>query len=120
MDEIIKEKPDSIIIHAGTNDLKNSINLLNSVRKLVKKIRDTFPATKIAFSSIVLRKDRRNINASRTDLNAELRNFCRQKNIGFADNGNIDESHLEMKELNLNRKEKSALAKNLLNYLENY
>ena len=33
MDEIIKEKPDSIIIHAGTNDLINNINLLNSAKK---------------------------------------------------------------------------------------
>ena len=29
MNEIIKEKPDSTIIHAGTNDLTNNINLLN-------------------------------------------------------------------------------------------
>ena len=33
MDEIIKEKTDSIIIHAGTNDLSNNINLLNSAKK---------------------------------------------------------------------------------------
>ena len=32
MDEIIKEKPDSIIIHAGINDLTNNINLLNSAK----------------------------------------------------------------------------------------
>ena len=33
-------------------------------KKIVKKIRDTLPATKVAFSSIVLRKDRQNINES--------------------------------------------------------
>ena len=36
MDEIIKEKPDSIIIHARTNDLSNKINLLNSAQKKKK------------------------------------------------------------------------------------
>ena len=30
MDKTSKEKPDSIIIHAGTNDLTNMINLPNS------------------------------------------------------------------------------------------
>ena len=120
IDEVIKEKPDYIIIHAGSNDLTNNINLLNSAKKLVKKIRDTLSATKIAFSSIVLGKGRRNINESRADFNTKLRNFCKQKNIGFIDNGNINESHLAMKKLHLNRTGNSALAKNLLNYLENY
>ena len=36
------------------------------------------------------------------------------------DNGNTNESHLGMKKLHLNRKGNSAVAKNLLNYLENY
>ena len=60
----------------------------------------------------------KNINELRTDVNAKLRNFCKQKNIGFIYNGNINESHLGMKKLHLNRKGNSALAKNLLNYLE--
>ena len=33
MDEIIREKPDSIIIQAGTNDLSNNINLLNGAKR---------------------------------------------------------------------------------------
>ena len=34
MDGIIKEKPDSVIINAGTNDLTNNINLLNSAKNI--------------------------------------------------------------------------------------
>ena len=90
------------------------------MQKIVKKIKHTLPATKIAFSSIFLRKDRRNINKSRTHFNAKLRNFRMQNDIGFIDNGNIKESHLGMKELHLNRTGNSFLAKNLLNYVENY
>ena len=78
----------------------------------------TLRATKIAFSSIVLRKERRNINESRTHFNAKLRNFCEQNNIAFIDNGNINESHLGMKKLHLNGNGNSLLAKNLLNYVE--
>ena len=84
MDEIIKEKPDSIISHTGVKDLTNNINLLNSAKKIFKKVRDILQATKIAFSSIALRKNRQNINESRADFNAKLRNFCKQNNIGFS------------------------------------
>ena len=82
--------------------------------------KDTLPATKIAFSSIVLRKDRRNINESRTHFNAKLCNFCKQNKIGFIDNGKIKEIHLGMKKLHMNRKGNSFLASSLLNYVENY
>ena len=88
------------------------------MQKIVKKIKDTLSATKVAFSSNVLRKDGRNINESRVYFYAKLRNFCKQNNIGFIDNGNIKESHLGMKKLHLNRKENSFLIENLLNYVE--
>lgn len=51
----------SITIYEGTNDLNLKI-----------KIIDTLPARKIAFSSIVLRKDWQNINELRIDFNAKL------------------------------------------------
>ena len=38
----------------------------------------------------------------------------------FIDNGNIKEGRLGMKKIHLNRKGNSFLAKNLLNYVENY
>ena len=41
MNEIIKEKPDSIIIHVETNDLSKNINLLNSAKKK-KIVKDRF------------------------------------------------------------------------------
>ena len=83
-------------------------------------MRDTLPATKITFSSITRPEDTRNRNESRTDFNAKLCNFCKQKNIDLIDNGNINESHLGKKILQLNRKRNSISAENLLNYLENY
>ena len=34
---LVAEKPDCIIIHAGTNDMKNRINSMHSVKKLLRK-----------------------------------------------------------------------------------
>ena len=37
VETLVAEKPDCIIIHAGTNDIMNGINSLNSVKKFLKK-----------------------------------------------------------------------------------
>ena len=65
IDEIIKNKPDCFIIHAGTNDLTNGINLLNQAKKIIKEVKKVSHNTKIVFSSIVTRKDRKNIDKFR-------------------------------------------------------
>ena len=33
IDDLLKVKPDFLLGHAGTNDLTNNVNLLNSVKK---------------------------------------------------------------------------------------
>ena len=37
IDDVLNRKPESLIVHAGTNDLTNEINLLNNVKKLSPK-----------------------------------------------------------------------------------
>ena len=49
IETLVAEKPDCIIIHAGTNDIMNEISSLNSVKKIVRKVKQTSPNTKIAF-----------------------------------------------------------------------
>ena len=36
--DIIKEKPGDLIVHAGTNDITNNVNLLTNVKKIFSKI----------------------------------------------------------------------------------
>ena len=37
IDDLLKVKPDCLLLHVGTNDLTNYVNLLNSVKKWLKK-----------------------------------------------------------------------------------
>ena len=37
-DDLLKSKPDNIVIHAGTNNRTNGVNLLNSIKKIVKQV----------------------------------------------------------------------------------
>ena len=121
LDEIevtLKTHPDTLIVHSGTNNLTKNINTLRSVKKLCEKAKRISPDTKIVFSNIIYRKDRRNTDKQRTDTNARIKNFCNQKNIPLIDNGNIKEEHLGVKKLHLNRRDNSLFAKNLLGFIE--
>ena len=119
LDNLIKYQPESVIIHAGTNDLTNGINMLNNAKKIVKELTTKLPKVKIAFSGLITRKDKKNLDKNVTETNKRLKNYCRQKDIGYIDNSNITEDSLGIKKLHLNRKGNSFLAKNLLKYLTN-
>ena len=73
---LVAEKPDCIIIHARTNDVTNGINSLNSVKKIVKKVKQTTPNTKIAFSSLITRKDKKDLDKKVQDVKSRLKNYC--------------------------------------------
>ena len=58
LDNLIKYQPESVIIHAGTNDLTNGINMLNNAKKIGKELTTKLPKVKIAFSGLITRKDK--------------------------------------------------------------
>ena len=38
LNRLLKENPDDLIIHVGTNDLTNNVKLLNNVKKIVEQV----------------------------------------------------------------------------------
>ena len=68
LDDIIKKRPDDFIIHVETNDLINNVNLFD--QEIFHKISKESPLTFIAFSSIINRKNKINIEKILTDTNA--------------------------------------------------
>ena len=116
---LFKSTPEHLVIHVRTNDLTNGINLLNNGKKIVKKINENLPKTCITFSSIINRKDRKDIDKKLTDTNQRFKSYCRQKNINYIENANIDENCLGVKKLHVSRKGNSCFGKNLLKYLSN-
>ena len=117
IDDLLKVKPDCLLVHVGTNDLTNNVNLLSSVKKMVNKVKNSSPNTKLVFSSVILRKDKKDISKKVGETNQRLKNYCKQKNIDFVDNSNIIEEHLGSKKLHLNKRGNSILAKNILKFL---
>ena len=72
-------KPDCLLMHVGTNDLTNNVNLLNSVKKMVKKVKNSSPNTKLVFSSVILRKDKKDISKKDGETNQRLKTFVNKK-----------------------------------------
>ena len=57
IDDVLNQKPESLIVHVGPNDLTNGINLLNNIKKIVTKTKQKNPNTVLSFSNIIIRKD---------------------------------------------------------------
>ena len=104
IDDVLNKKPASLIVHVGTNDLTNDMNLLSNVKKIVNKTNKTSPNTVLTFSSIIFRKDKKNLEKTRADTNSRLKNFCRRKNINLISNDNIKEEYQGIKKIHLNRR----------------
>ena len=102
----------------AVNDLPKNINPLNSLRKVHRKCLELSPGTKLVFSNTIIRKDKNNLDKHRKDANAQMKNFCKQKDIGLIDNCNLEEHHLGTKKLYLNNKGNSAIAKSILHFIE--
>ena len=77
-------KPDTLIIHTGTNDLTNGVNTMKKVRKLVKVVReiDESENIKIGFSSVTYRKDK-DLKDERNEVNVKLKKYCEGKELCF-------------------------------------
>ena len=86
-------------------------------QKIVKKIKQISPNTKIAFSSLITRKDKKGLDKKVQDVNNRLKNYCSQTNIEYIENNNIKEEHLGKKKLHLNKRGNTIFVNNLLKFL---
>ena len=75
IDDLLNVKPDCLLVHVGTNNLTNNVNLLNSVKKMVKKVKNSSPNTKLVFSIVMLRKDKKDISKKVDEINQRLKNI---------------------------------------------
>ena len=111
---IARRKPDTLIIHTGTNDLTNGVNTMKKVRKLVKVVReiDESEKIKIGFSSVIYRKDK-DLEDEQNEVNVKLKKYCEGKGFVFIENDNIIELGLNNSKLHLNKKGTNILTQNI-------
>ena len=107
----LRQKPDVVIVHCGTNDIPNNINTVKKIKKLVKEIEENNHENipQVVISSIIKRYDQ-DYNEEIQSINDKLQRFGPSKGLSFIDNNNIDKSCLNKGKLHLNRRGSSYLA----------
>ena len=89
-------KPKAIILHVGTNDLKNSSSarVTEKIVDLGNIIATNSPNTSVTISAITQISDEESLKRKVKDCNKVLRTFCNQNGGGFVEHLNIDEKCL--------------------------
>ena len=111
---IARKKPNTILLHVGTNDLTKGINTMKNVRKCVEAIRelDNSENIQIGFSSIIHRSDK-DFSKEISELNVKLKKYCLSRGFIY-----INESCLNNSKLHLNKKGTSLFSKNISTSLD--
>ena len=116
----IRQKPDIVIVHSGTNDPTKDVSTMNRFLKVVAAVKeiDTEGKIQFGFFGIVARRDI-NKEEHNVSTNNRLENHCKGNEFFFIDNSNIDASCLNKSKLCLNRKGTSYLANNFRKHIFN-
>ena len=69
----VRNKPDIIIVHAGTNDITNNTKSFENYKKITDTIKSKLPNCKYAISNVVMRKDKPDIEKKVIDFNSTLK-----------------------------------------------
>ena len=86
LDDLIKGKPEGLIVHVGTNDIANKVNIFNNVKKIFRKVSKDSSLTQLAFSSMIIRKDKNNFEKCIIEATKRLRNHYWERGLGYIEN----------------------------------
>ena len=97
-DDVLDDKPESLIVHVGTNNLTSDINLLN--KKIVTKTKEKSPNTTLRFSNIIICKDKKTFEKLHADTKSRLKKYFIQKNLNLHEKWNFS---LRLSSVNLTK-----------------
>ena len=114
---IMPFEPDLVILHVGTNNLRDSTsaeNIAGEIINLVTKLRTD--KNEIIISGITERRD--SLRDKVKQVNHFLNNKCHQLTLPFILHNNIkSDTHLKPKGVHLNKVGSSLLASNFINWV---
>ena len=89
----ITGKPKAIVLHVGTNDVKNNVDadeIISNYNNLLKQIRQKLPDTKIVLSNILPREDNHTFQQNVEYVNAAVnRKFATLNDVVIVKNSDI-------------------------------
>lgn len=119
----LERQPDEVILHVGTNDLKDSTakHLAERIIDLGHHIVARSPSTKVTISSLTCRNDNKLLNKKVNEVNNRLRTLTLQpgQNWKILWHYNITAIHLNARGLHLNHEGTDILSSNFSKYINN-
>ena len=116
---LIEESPNTVVIHVGTNDLKQKDKTKENIAKEIMNIGITsrkHGAKNIVISSIVTRRGV-NLDRKRKEANMLLKDMCVKEGFYYLDNDNVTFDKLYKDGVHLVENGSIVLANNILNFL---
>ena len=116
---LIEESPNTVVIHVGTNDLKQKDKTKEDIAKEIMNIGITsrkHGAKNIVISSIVTRIGV-NLDRKRKEVNMLLKDMCVKEGFYYLDNDNVTFDKLYKDGVHLVENGSVILANNILNFL---
>ena len=112
---ILRKKPKFLILHVGTNDIKNSsrAKIMKHFEEITEPVSRNSPSTKLILSSIIMRNDDGKLNDEIGHVNELLKNLCDSKGVFY-----IDRNCLQKGGLHLNRTGTMHLSMNFKQFLK--
>ena len=107
---VIRDKPDHVIFHAGTNDIPSDKDPGNIAKSIVDlTISPKSPTCDVSIYNIITRKDKHQHKAQ--EVNNHLKEMCTNKNINLIDqNKNLKKQHLKKSRLHLTKRGTNILS----------
>ena len=119
---IIRKKPDQLIIHVGTNSVRDSESptpCSEEIIHLISWTKSAAPGTEVVLSTLTAHSDDDKLATKVEEVNSNLKKFCRQNNWKMIVHSNITaEHHLNGSGLHLNKLGTFRLARNFLDFLK--
>mgnify|MGYP001794596732 CR=1 FL=1 len=115
----VGRKPDEIILHVGTNDIKfkEAREIAEKIVDLGREIQDESPDTKVTISSIIERSDD-SLNVKIREVNKIIAKFAKQNHWSLLSNANITKEQLNSSGLHLNPEGTKILASNFISHIK--
>ena len=122
MKPTLELQPDEVILHVGTNDLKNLSPkyVAERIADLGRNIVADSPSTKVTISSLTCRTDDRLLNDKVVQVNSYLSTLCSQNDWTILSHSNITTTHLNASGLHLNHRGTDNLSSNFSKHINNY
>ena len=92
----VARKPDQIILHVGTNDIrdKQTNEIVNGILEIEEIIKKESPTTNVVMSELIHRTDKAEFSQKVDKVNEILVKACQRRNLTYITHKSIQDKHL--------------------------